>query len=695
MATTSKRMSESDLVKIVNSLETNAVAYNDTFMSLNEERLRRYNGEPYGDEEEGKSSVLATDVNDLVNSDMTSLVRVFLGSGDIMIFEPKGNDDQEIQEAKDKTAYINHIIRNRPDSYKIIYDYLLDIEVQKMGVLHYFMDTEVTTRTEKYTGQTLDEITALEESFDQSSEISSHSIVEQDEKDGVYSVSFALTQERQYLAIRNIATEDFLLSDNAASVDDAPCVGHITWKTRGDLVADGMSEEKVASFTSSGSAIGNGNDNQRGVGNRSSSTMKQIRWRDEGGELTDDYEEWANELIRVVTMYAKVDFDGDGIAERRYIVKIDQEIIENEPYNHVPYAVASALPEAHKAIGDGRAALVMQDQKVKTVLQRQLLDNGYSVGNPRHAISDKVDMDDMLDIRLNGLVEVKGSPAAEIMPLSTQYIGQELLQVVQYQDSVRAQKTGSLLASQGLDADNLHKETATRFQGVERASEAKIELVARNIAETGFRKLYDGVCWTVMQFHDSEDEIEILGKELKTDPSDWSHQHITTSSVGLGAGDGNAAVENAMGIYQIQQQLKQQGSGLVDDQKIYNSLNKMIMGLGMPSSKEFINNPEIPEENLLPQLEKITAALAQSQQIIEQLAQQQSNPLAEAEMIKQQGSIAAKERDNATKLYQINENSRLKELEMVQKGAQFNAEQQKDYTELELEHNTDIPGQGV
>jgi len=83
------KMTNSELLVILNSFESDSTAYNDEFMNINEELLRRYNREAYGDEEEGRSSVIATDVSDLVDSDMTSLVRVFLGSGDVMVFEPQ------------------------------------------------------------------------------------------------------------------------------------------------------------------------------------------------------------------------------------------------------------------------------------------------------------------------------------------------------------------------------------------------------------------------------------------------------------------------------------------------------------------------------------------------------------------------------------------------------------------------------
>lgn len=82
----------------------------------------------------------------------------------------------------------------------------------------------------------------------------------------------------------------------------------------------------------------------------------------------------------------------------------------------------------------------------------------------------------------------------------------------------------------------------------------------------------------------------------------------------------------------------------------------------------------------------------QAQQMIEQL--QQTNPLAEAELIKQQGAIKLGQDKNNTELLKVQEQSRLKEMEMIQNGAQFQAGLTMDYTKLELENGVDIAGQG-
>ena len=101
----------------------------------------------------------------------------------------------------------------------------------------------------------------------------------------------------------------------------------------------------------------------------------------------------------------------------------------------------------------------------------------------------------------------------------------------------------------------------------------------------------------------------------------------------------------------------------------------------------------------MPHIEKLTAALQQAQQTIDQLSQ--NNPLAEAEMVKQQGNQAIQREKNQTELLKVQEQSRLKEREidldelgMVQDGAQFEETLEKDYTKLELDNGVDIPNQG-
>lgn len=691
-------MGKEELAAVVDMLVLDSVSYNSEFMRENENYLKRYNQECYGDEEKGFSQVIASDVRDTVDSDMTSLVRVFLGSGNVIEFEPVTDDEAEVEEAKIKTEYINHLLLRRPKSYTVIHGFLKDADIQKMGVVHYFMDTERTTREELKKGLTLDEITLfVKEQKDKDESVKKIDIVEKEEDEGKFDVRFRFTVENEEFMLQGIQTEDFLITKNSSSLEDAQSVGHESYPTRSELVASGLSEEEVDKFPTA-STKGNSSGNQQQSSGQSSN-MKDIRWRDEGGNVTDSkaFSLWSAETVKKVLIFALVDFDGDGIAERRRIVKIGNTITENEPHDHIPYAITSCIIEPHKAIGNGRASLVIQDQSVNTELDRATLDNIYDVGNPRTILGKDVNTDDYYDSRKDGVVRMlpnsTSNPAEAAFPLTTPFVGQEILMVKQSRDQAQADRTGTLIASQGLEADQLHQETATRFSGVEKANEAKMELVARNHAEVGFRKLFEGAVWTLRRFQDKEVKVRVNGKAMVVNPADWKFPDVAKSQVGLGAGAGDKTVEQALGLLTIQQQLQATGSLLTDDQKIYNSLNKITPALGFSNTSEFFNNPDAPQELIFAQLQQMTAALQQAQLQIEQLSQ--SNPLAEAEQIKAQASLINAQSKTKVELIKTDAATTQKQLEMLQKTAFHDSDKTFDYTKLEVENGVDIPGKGV
>jgi hypothetical protein len=291
-----------------------------------------------------------------------------------------------------------------------------------------------------------------------------------------------------------------------------------------------------------------------------------------------------------------------------------------------------------------------------------------------------------------------------IVPLTVPYVGDEIMQVKQSRDQSKASRTGTMLASQGLETDQINEETATRFTGIEKANEAKIELVARNHAEIGIRKLFDGVAWTLQRFMDEEIVANINDKIIKVTPSEWKFDAVTESQVGLGAGAGDKAVNVQSGILQIQTQLKAEGSPLVDEQKRYNTLDKMMQGLGESNTSEAFNNPDIPSELMMAHAEKLTLALQQAQQQIDLLTEQAT--LTAAATVEAQGRLALGQQKNKLEAAKFQASQQLdaakfeaeredKQIGMIQDTAQFESKQTLDYTRLEVENNVDIPTKGV
>src|SRR3990167_252005 len=235
------KMNDHDLLKIVQSAEMDAVNYNGVYMAMNREFLSRYLCLSYGDEEEGRSQVVATDVQDVVESDMPSLARVFLGAHDILSFEATTSNQKDIAEAEEKTKYINWIIRNQDDSFQVLHGWLKDTEIQKIGVVHFYCDVKKEVKEYEYKGLNEDEVVEIYQEFiDGADDVE---ILEEDAYENYY--KFRVKRTKKRYVIENVPTEDFLVSRNAQSLEKSFLVGRRGLITRGELLAQGYKRDLI------------------------------------------------------------------------------------------------------------------------------------------------------------------------------------------------------------------------------------------------------------------------------------------------------------------------------------------------------------------------------------------------------------------------------------------------------------------
>lgn len=656
------QMSDETLLLELDSLSKDATGNNSTFITENEELLNRYEGNPYGDETAERSKVISNDCMDIVESDMPSLTRIFLGSTEVVKFKPNSRKEEDVKEAEDKTTYVNWQIRSQPWSFTVLHGFIKNAEIHKLSVVKYFFEETTEIEEHKKTGLSNEDLALYKESLE-GEDVKSVEMDRQEENDDEdNTIVFKVKRETKGVRIVDVPLETFRMTKNATDKNTAQLVGDVSLVTRGELVARGIPKSKVKELQLANPSSVSEN-----------SRLPDIRNEDEGGtdnqiELND----WANEEVKIEDLYPMIDYDGDGIAERRHIMRSGEIILTNEVFNHVPYATMSAIMMPHKAIGKSRVEITAPTALAKTAILRGVNDNIYAVNNPRIAANKNVNMDDLLVMRPNGVIRTSKdtSPAESLFPVEIPYIGDKALQVIQYWDQARAQTTGSLLASQGLSADDLGKETATRFTGIEDASKGKIELVARVMSETGFRELFEGVAWLDANFQNTAIEVEILGEELKTNPSEWKFKHHVVSKVGLGAGDDQQFLTTMGGLWSLHQQLQQSGSPMTDEVKRYNVIKNLVNGSGLPEVDEFFNNPEREEDLVVAQNEILTNLVKQLQEQLQSL----QNPLAEAETIKAQAGLLKAQGEQ-----------RLSAAEFIEDQRQFNATLKNDQTEFNKE----------
>jgi len=675
------QMTEATLLHELDQMTSDATGNNSTFIAENEYLLDRYEGNPYGDETPEGSKVISNDVMDLVEADMPSLARIFLGPGEILKFKPnKKSNEDDAKEAESKTKYVNWQIREQPWSFPVLHGFIKNALVQKVSVVKYFVEETTEIEEHKKTGLSNEELAVFKESLE-GEDVKSVEVVREEEGDTEENtVVIKVERTSKPVKAMGIPLETFRMTKNATDKDTAELVGDVSLVTRGSLMAQGFDKDLISSLPLAGEII----DKTR---------LPDIRDEGEGG--SDDstkISDWANEEVEVEDLYPLIDFDGDGIPERRHIMRSGDVVLVNEVFNHVPYALMSAILMPHKAIGKSRAELAAPTAKIKTFILRGVNNNIAAVNNPRMGANKNVNMDDLLVMRPNGVIRsTADTPIAnDLLPVVVPYIGDKAMQVIQYYDQSRAQTTGSLMASQGLEADDIGQETAKRFTGVEKAYGAKVELVARVMAETGFRQLFEGFAWLDSNFQDSKTEIEVLGEELAVDPTDWKFKHYVVSKVGLGAGDDEAILQTLTALWQLHQSLQMNGSPMTDEVKRYNVLKGMVTASGLPEVAEFFNDPEKPEELTLAENEILTNLVKQLQEQVQAM----QNPLAEAETIKQQGNLIKAQSDADIKIAGLREDQRQFNIETAQKQDQFMKDLAFQITELQEKFNTTATPEG-
>ena len=120
---------------------------------------RYYKGEKFGNEEEGKSQIVLTEVRDSVLSLLPHIMRVFFSGTKAVEFMPTGPED--IQTAEQATDYINHIVQKDNDGFGVCYAAFKDALVRKTGIIKWWWDESWVVTSHEFSGLSEQALVAL------------------------------------------------------------------------------------------------------------------------------------------------------------------------------------------------------------------------------------------------------------------------------------------------------------------------------------------------------------------------------------------------------------------------------------------------------------------------------------------------------------------------------------------------------
>lgn len=692
-------MDESELKVIVNSeIRTSTSAHDDETQLSNqlEKALSYYLGDKFGNEIQDRSQVILTTVRDTIEWMMPQFMQIFCASVEVVRFDPESSEDE--QQADLETKVVNHVFYKENEGFNVLYVMIKDALMQKNGIVKVYYEEKNVETTEKYENQTdFEFITLLQ---DEELEIKEHTqrVTENSIDNNVVSVhdvTFTRKKTEGQVYVDNIPPEEFMISDRASSVfpKDSPFCAHRTTPTRSDLIEAGYDEKKIDNIASSTYD----GDNQVAI------------IRDYLDENTEYYPDEAvldksQQQIELYECYLNVDFDGDGIAELRQVVLAGNEILSNETIEYMPFAAICPNILPHKFHGLSVADDTMDLQMVESIIMRQCLDNMYAANNQRTAVNSNVNIDDLLSTRPNGVVRTKGSPVQDIMQLTPQNIIGDGLNMIDYLDTVKEQRTGVSKVLQG-QSQTITGDTAHGLERVMSAAEAKIQLIARVFAETGIKEMFLMIRG-LMQMHGQVSDYFLNKQVVNVKPQEWKDRKSTTVKVGLGTGDRLKMQAAMQKVLELQNTFLTQGAKdvLVSNQNVYAAVEDFIKYSGIPSADQYFLNPattppkppQPPPPD--PQMEAIKL---QTQVEAGKLAQDRERLEFDKQKFKAE-TVQKQERMESDRQLSIekqkNENTKTQqdhEAEMIkaqQKTMEFNESIMAKLTELELKYEQNVPG---
>ena len=658
------------------------------------EAMKRYYGEPYGNEVKGKSDIRTRELMDTVEWIKPELMKIFSSSGDTVRFEPTGPED--VERAKMETAYCNYVYHRKNRGFNVTYAWITDGLLQKNGIVKGYWDDTEKVEIEEYEGISenemlqliapdnveISEITqyddpvavtqrnlfagklqkqleaaqkALQKQLNdlraqgeravqmnpmlrkqldqamQQAQIQGGQRIQQmmaqlegmqtQELPQVYDITIQVSEQGKGICIVNVPPEEFFIDSDATCIEDARFCAHEREMTSSELVEVGYTRERVAALPSSGSES-------------YIDTEKRARHSidDTDQELGNAFHSGANKKHRVKEAYIRYDYDDDGVSELRKVLMVGKEILENERVSCMPFCSWSPIMISHKFYGLSLADIVMDLQRIKTQLFRNILDNQYLANNGRYeVVENMVNYRDLLESKTHGMVRTKAP--GMVKRLDTPQLSNTAFQMLQYVDYMRERRTGVSERTQGLDENALGSNTAAAaVNQVMTAAQQRIELIARVFAETGMTQIFHLIHRLSVQHSTREERFRIGDEFVDANPRSWRHRTDSTVVVGLGNGSRESEMMSMNLVFQNQMMLGQSDNPamkmLVQPENVYQLLEDQVAVMNKANRGRYFTDPGSDAAATIKTLQGQIQQLGQ--QLQQMQIQMQTGPQAEA-----------------------------------------------------------------
>lgn len=583
---------KSELLQALKAEEQWAASYLKSEIQESQiEALRRYYGDEYGDEIEGRSRVTTREVYEVIQWLRPDLRRTFT-SGD-KVFEFEGVTEASDQHAAGATNLVNYTFLSDNEGERELDAFIFDGLLQRIGVMGCEWKEAEYTPAQEVSG--INTLQVMQLMQDPTTEI-----VEQEAEqgppdeahpDGVfYTLKIRKRAKDAYAEVFAIAPEDFRVAARTTDLQSARYAGDIVRMMRGEAKLKWPDyAEEIESHD--GDTGGFNTDERRAERFRDLEGWDAGSLRDNGSDADE---------VEIMREYLRHDMDGDGYPEMIRVYRLGDCVLEYEEVDEHIYAHWTPNPIPHRLIGLSVADEAIPIQRTKTVLTRGFLDAINFAVVPRTYANTKMigkrGLDALLTVRPGVIIEGEGHAQEALQPIVTPDVTQPALTGMQWMDRVLESRTGVSRSAQPMDPDMLH-DTAKGVELLQNAASTRKEEIARNLA-VGLQVLGMKLYRLIHKHQNEARAVKVAGAWKNIDPRGWEATVRCTVSVGLGTG---AREKQLMMLQMIQaDQVAWVGAygpatPVVTPQHLHNLVAEKLRIMGYKTPDKYFGDPIDPQ----------------------------------------------------------------------------------------------------
>ena len=516
--------------------------------ALSEERVTAseyYAARPFGDEEPGRSRLVLSTVRDTVRATMPSLLRIFMGVENPVEFVPLIAENEQLgllhaDLGRKCTQYAHWSLFVANPGWMILHDIILNGLTRTVGWAKWRWGQQRAVRHEECNNLLLPQLQfLLQETGITARRIARRPMLPHEQKavaatqEGAmylqaggppifYSAQITRHAARSWPIVESVMPECIWVVADADQPGTARGIFHVRDLPAGDLIADGLPADKVLRHAQS-------NINQRN--RREAVARDHVSGHSIRAATTPD--DPSMRIVRYIEGWCQMDTDGDNMAEliHTHAVGNSAELIRWDRCDEVPLSAFVPYREPGRIIGYSQADMVMDLQRTESRVMRSVLDSlGQSIF-PRTVIQlGAVNIEDARQTAIGSLIRVTTQGA--VQELTKPFTGAAALPVLEQLEAIRESRTGITRTSQGLTADSLQSTTPTAVNAQTSASQDRIDMIARTMAETGLAPLYAGLARMLARQQDRPNVLSIRGAWVTIDPRALSMQWSMQVNVG-------------------------------------------------------------------------------------------------------------------------------------------------------------------